>query len=273
MKASRLLPGCVLLAALTVFSGCALVPATQLTASRLQNQALAEQCRAQLAEIENLKVHSRTSDDRLIRSEEELALLEEQVGLDRRQMVNYQRERAELHDQFKGLANGRGHVPPEVSSRLAEISRKYPGLQFDPVTGISKLDTDVLFDSGQADLKPGAEQMLGELVQVMKSPQAADLKIMVAGHTDDQRIAKKPAREKFPNNFHLSAARALAVADQMHGQGLAEQRIGVAGFGPHQPIAPNASPADRQKNRRVEIFVMNSHVPVVGWTETMPSVY
>ncbi len=271
MKASRLLSGCVLWAAMVVFSGCMCVPRTQLTASRLQNQALAEQCRAQLAEIENLKVHSRTTEDQLIRTEEDLALLEEQVGLDHKQLVNYQRERAELHEQFKGLANGR--VPPEVTSRLAEIARQHPGLKFDPLTGISKLDTDILFDSGQAQLKPGAEKMLRELVRVLKSPQAADLKIMVAGHTDNQRIAKKPAREKFPNNFHLSTARALAVADRMNRLGLPEQRIGVAGFGPHQPIAPNASPRDRQKNRRVEIFVMNYDVPVVGWTESIPSVY
>ncbi len=273
MKASRLLPASLLLGTLIVFSGCICVPQSQLTASRLQNQALAEQCRAQLAEIENLKVHSRHTEDQLIRTEEELALLEEQVGLDGKQLANYRRERAELHQQFKGLANGRARVPPEVSTQLAELSQRYPALQFDPATGISKLDTDVLFASGQAELKPGAEQMLGELVRVLKSPQAAEMKIMVVGHTDNQRIAKKPAREKFPNNFHLSAARALAVADQMRQKGLPEQRMGVAGFGPHQPIAPNATPTDRQKNRRVEIFVMNRDVPVVGWTDSIPSVY
>ena len=273
MKASRLLSAAVLLGTVTASWGCTWLPSTQLTASQLQNQALAEQCRAQLAEIENLKVHNRGTEDRLIRTEEELALLQEQVGLDRKQLANYQRERAELHEQYKGLVGGRARVPPEVSAQLAELSRQYPALQFDPVTGISKLDTDVLFDSGEAQLKPGAEKVLGELVRVLKSPQAADLKIMVCGHTDNQQIAGRSVRDQFPNNFHLSSARALAVADQMRRQGLPEQRMGVAGFGPHQPIAPNATPLDRQKNRRVEIFVMNRDVPVVGWTDSMPSVY
>jgi chemotaxis protein MotB len=108
---------------------------------------------------------------------------------------------------------------------------------------------------------------------VLKSPAAGDLKIMVVGHTDNQQIAGKPVREKYPNNFHLSTARALAVADHIKRAGLPEQRIGVAGFGPHQPIAPNASAKDRQKNRRVEIFVMAPDVPVVGWTDSTPSVY
>ncbi len=273
MKASRQTSAFLLLAALSVLSGCQCLSSGQLTTHRLQNQALSEQCRAQLAEIENLRVHSRNIEDQLIRAEEELALLEEQVGLDRRQMADYRRERAELHEQFRGLANGPARIPPGVSSQLAGLSDEYPALQFDPVSGISKLDTDILFDTAEAELKPGARQMLRELVQVLKSPEASDLKIMIAGHTDDQRIAKKPAREKFPNNFHLSAARALAVADQMRQLGFPEQQMAVAGFGPHQPVAPNVSFKDRQKNRRVEVFVMNRDVPVVGWTESIPSVY
>ncbi|MHC4178395.1 MAG: hypothetical protein ACYSWU_12860, partial [Planctomycetota bacterium] len=139
MNPSRLLPVFLLLGTPTFFSGCMFVPRTQLTACQLQSQALAEQSRAQLAEIENLKVHGRSTEDQLIRAERELALLEEEVGLDREQLSNYQRERGELHEQFKGLANGRARVPPELSARLTELSRQYPSLQFDAATGISKL--------------------------------------------------------------------------------------------------------------------------------------
>jgi outer membrane protein OmpA-like peptidoglycan-associated protein len=273
MTAARLLSVSLLLGVLTSLAGCALVPKTQLTECQLQGQALAEQCREQLAEIERLRDHSRKTEDRLIRTEEELALLEEQVGLDQRQLANYQRERAELHGQFLGLANGRAQVSSQVSDRMAELSRRCPNLQFDPATGISKLDTDVLFDTGRAELTPAAEQMLAELVRMLKSPEADGLKIMVAGHTDNRWIAAGTAQDEYSNNFRLSTARALAVADRLRQAGLPEHRMAVAGFGPHQPIAPNVSPADRQKNRRVEIFVMNSDVPVVGWTDSIPSVY
>jgi chemotaxis protein MotB len=273
MKATRLASASLLLGTLIVVSGCAWGPATQLAQYRSDNQTLAEQCQAQLAEIENLKVHNRNTEDRLIQAEEELALLEEDVGLDRQQLVDYQRERAELHEQFRGLANGRGYVNAQLSAQLAELSQQHPSLKFDPQTGISKLDTDVLFDSGEAELKPGAEKMLADLARVLNSATARDLKIMIVGHTDNQRIGGQATWEKFPNNFHLSAARALAVADQLRREGLAEQRIGVAGFGPHQPIAPNVSPTDRQKNRRVEIFILAPDVPVVGLTESIPSVY
>jgi len=55
--------------------------------------------------------------------------------------------------------------------------------------------------------------------------------------------------------------------------GLPEERLGVASLAAHQPINQGTSPTDRQKNRRVEIFVMAPEVPIVGWTETTPSLY
>lgn len=273
MRATRLLFACLALGTLPMASGCLCVPRWQLTACQALNQNLTQQCRAQLAQMGNLQAHRREIEDRLIQTEEELALLEERVGLDRKQLVNYQQERAELHEQFKGLANGRASVPPEVTRQLAELSRRYPSLHFDPATGISKLDTDIVFNSGQAEIKPGADRVLADLVRVLNSPEARDLRVMVVGHTDNRGIAKKPTREKYPNNFHLSTARAHAVADLMHRQGLADQRLAVAGFASHQPIAPNVTLKDRQKNRRVEIFVLGRDVPVVGWTDSIPSVY
>ena len=55
--------------------------------------------------------------------------------------------------------------------------------------------------------------------------------------------------------------------------GLAEERMGVSGFGPSQPVSPNDTADARQRNRRVEIFVVGPETPVVGWTETHGSVY
>lgn len=261
------------LVASAVLPGCSFVPRTDLDAARADNQVLTEQNRAQLAEIQNLKVHSRTLEDRVIHSEEQAAVLQERTGLDRHQMDSFQHERDGLYEQFKSLAFGRGRLPPELSQQLVALSKKYPSLQFDPETGISKLDTDILFDSGDASLKPGAERLLDDLVRVLRLPVAGDMKIMVAGHTDSQLVVGKGAREKYPNNFHLSTARALAVADRLKRAGLPDHRLAVAGFGPCQPIAPNTTVQNRQKNRRVEIFVMAPDVPVVGWSESTPSVY
>lgn len=255
----------------TSLCGC-YVPKAQLTTAETQNRVLVQQNRAQLAEIENLKAHTHNTENQLLHTEQELAVLQEQTDLNRKRLANYQQATDQLHEQFKGLSSGR-QLPAPVSKRLIDLSLRYPNLHFDPATGISKLDADVLFDSGQSELKPAARSMLTELGQILQSPDAKDLKIMVVGHTDNQRIAGKAIRDKFPSNFHLSTGRALAVADLLRGQGLSEQRIGVAGFGPHQPVVSNESPSDRPKNRRVEIFVMPPDVPVVGWTESIPGAY
>jgi len=252
--------------------GC-FVPQSRFNAVQTQNRVLAEQSRAQLAEIANLKVHSRNVEDQLASTEEKLAVYEEQRGLDRKQLLNYEQERTELHDQLRGMADGRLPVTPEVSRRLRSLSQRFPGLHFDPQSGVSKLDTDILFDTGRSELKEGAVQTLAQLAAAMKSPDAKDLKIFVVGHTDDRPIAHKPARDAYGNNFDLSTARAQAVADVLRKQGIEEQRLGVAGFAAHQPIAPNVTNRDRQKNRRVEVFVMAPEVPVVGWTDSTPSLY
>ena len=96
---------------------------------------------------------------------------------------------------------------------------------------------------------------------------------MIVGHTDSRQIARRPTRNKYPDNWHLSSARALAVADYLRHKGVRDEQIGVAGYGDHQPIAANQSAEERHFNRRVEVFVMGPETPVVGWTETTTSMY
>jgi chemotaxis protein MotB len=244
-------------------AGC-MVPKNKLTAAESLNQMLAEQNRAQIAQIEGMSTHAHTLEDKLIRAEEQIATIDKQWREDRQRLVAFEEE----------LTDGRGHkLPPGISTQLANLSRRYPSIQFDTVTGAAKLDSDVLFDSGEAELKEDAQEMLGEFAQILRSPEARDLKLMVVGHTDNLKIARRGIREKFPDNFHLSSARSLAVAHFLTKQGVPEDQVGVSGFGGHQPIASNATAEERHLNRRVEIFVLPPEAPVVGWTETAPSLY
>ncbi len=223
---------------------------TKVTSLQSQNRVLSEQSRAQLAEIENLKIHKRRVEDELISAERQLA---------------------ELDRSGRHLAGS--NLPAGVSGRLAALAERYPSLQFDPQTGISKLDTDVLFDSGNDELKPGAEQLLGEIAQIFGSPESRELKLMVVGHADSQGIKGVELRSRYPTNWHLSAGRALAVADWLRGSGIPENRMGVAGFGQFQPIASNDSEDTRSRNRRVEIYVLGPETPVVGWADTSGRFY
>ena len=146
-------------------------------------------------------------------------------------------------------------MPTELHARLAEMSRRYPALQFDPNTGASKLDTDILFDTGSAELKPGAEQVLRELAGVLTTPEAHDLRIMVAGHTDDVPIAAD-YRWRVPSNWELSAARAASVVHFLQNRlDIDPARLTVQGLSHYRPVAPNDTPENRAANRRVEIFI------------------
>ncbi len=272
MLATRLQAALLAPLVLLGLGGCA-TSQLQLETFKTQNRALTEKNKAFAAEVENLRVHRDNLLAKLEQTEEDLALLHEEIGLDLDQVARFRSSREDLRKDYEDLMAGRAPLSPATRGRLASLAERYPALRFDPHTGVSKLDTDILFDTGKAELKPGAKEVLAELSRLLKSPEADDLRVLVVGHTDDRQIAKKPVREKYPNNFYLSADRALAVCDALRAQGVANERLAVAGYAGHQPVAPNVSDADRRKNRRVEIFVMAPEVPVVGWAETTPSLY
>jgi chemotaxis protein MotB len=146
-------------------------------------------------------------------------------------------------------------------------------LEYDPDTGSCKFDSDVLFDSGDARLKPDAQRLLKEFAELFRTADARDLRVMVVGHTDNRTVARRETRERFPDNWHLSTARALAVADFLQQAGVREDQVGVSGYGRHQPVSPNSTADDRQRNRRVEIFVLSPETPIVGWTESTTNLY
>ncbi len=253
-------------------AGCQFVPKNHLDAAELQNRNLVEQNRALLAENENLKSHHRTLEDQLKQAEEELASLDERSGLDRRRLSNYESEREQLQKHLGGLVRGRG-VPVSVSKRLTQLSKQHPALEIDRQTGAAKLDMDVLFDSGEARLKTEAHALLDEFADLLQSVEARDLRVMVVGHTDNRRVIKRETRQKYPDNWHLSTARALAVAEYLQSKGVREDQVGIASFGRHQPVASNQSAADRQRNRRVELFITGPDTPVVGWHDAKTGLY
>ena len=71
----------------------------------------------------------------------------------------------------------------------------------------------------------------------------------VDGHTDDTPIHVSG----FASNTALSVARAQAVADYLASRGLPAARLAVGGFGATRPLVQGSSPADRARNRRIEL--------------------
>ena len=111
-----------------------------------------------------------------------------------------------------------------------------------------RLNAPFLFKSGGAEL---AEEPKGVLEEMSRFFTKFPYKIEVEGHTDDIPIGSA----KFPSNWELSAARAVTVARYFQSVGMPPSRIAATGYGEFHPIADNATPEGREKNRRVEIFL------------------
>jgi chemotaxis protein MotB len=111
------------------------------------------------------------------------------------------------------------------------------------------LTDKVLFDSGQADLKPIGLPLLNEVAQLLNLDQAHP--ILVEGHTDNQPISTA----QFPSNWELSTARATTVVRYLISRGIKARRLSAAGYADLHPIATNSTPQGRQFNRRVEIVL------------------
>lgn len=108
------------------------------------------------------------------------------------------------------------------------------------------------FNSGQADLLPGADLKIERIAKVLARP---GLEIRVEGHTDNQPIHTP----QFRSNWELSSARAMTVLLLLVDKGSFEPaKISAAGFGEYRPVADNLTPSGRKANRRVDLVVVQS---------------
>ena len=112
----------------------------------------------------------------------------------------------------------------------------------------------VLFDSGDANLSDRGKAVLSKVATVLQT--VADKQIQVSGHTDDVPIKSDELKKQFPTNWELSSARAVNVVRYLsETAGVKPERLMAAGYGQYHPIASNATPTSRAKNRRIEILL------------------
>ena len=140
-----------------------------------------------------------------------------------------ERERAE-----RALAQAR-ELAQRVNDLEAELTSR----------GLVLTLGDVLFDSGQATLLPGAQRAINGLTQFLRD--YPERNVLIEGHTDNVGSDA--------SNQSLSERRAGSVREALAAQGIASTRIRTLGLGEGYPVSSNDTPAGRQQNRRVEIII------------------
>lgn len=114
----------------------------------------------------------------------------------------------------------------------------------------------VLFAVGEATLSERGQKVLSRLAESLKAlPEKAVFQ--VGGHTDNQPIKSEEVKAVFPTNWELSATRATNVVRFLEETcEIPGERLVAAGFSEYRPIASNAKPKNRAKNRRIEIALL-----------------
>lgn len=152
-------------------------------------------------------------------------------------------QQRKIQDRMNNLASGLKQVmSPLINQRLVNINVTKRGVVVD-------ISASTLFKTGEAVLQPGTLDVLRQVSVVLRKE---ELPIEVEGHTDDIPIMTV----QFPSNWELSSARASSVVRMMINNGVPEKRLAVVGLASNQPLAPNDSPENRAKNRRVSITIV-----------------
>jgi len=157
-------------------------------------------------------------------------------------------EQKEAADQARGIANAAMVAAASSEREAAELQQQIDALQAKPTDrGLVLTLGDVLFASGRADLKSGANGNLNKLVAFLdKYP---DRTVAIEGYTDNV------GSEDY--NQGLSERRADSVKSYLVGQGIGSARLSASGKGKSNPVSGNESADGRQQNRRVEVIISN----------------
>lgn len=159
----------------------------------------------------------------------------EKISQLKNQLTDLERAKAELENRLEG----------EINSNEVNIQMLDKGLV---ITFVS----EVLFDSGKAELIPDSLGKLGKVASVLKTT-VSDLNVGIEGHTDNVPIK----HSGWKSNWELSSARALSVLHYLQDQErIKPKRLSATGYGEFQPVTSNITKSGKQKNRRVEIVIL-----------------
>jgi outer membrane protein OmpA-like peptidoglycan-associated protein len=208
--------------------------ADEATRQKLQAEADARRAEADTANAE--AVTTRTQADMMNNQAASTeAINTAQADADRYRLIAQHAQEKEQQADSEKMA-----MRTQLEARLNEILETR-----DSARGLIVSMSDVLFDTGQYSLKPGAREKLAKVAGILIA--YPSLNIAVGGYTDN--VGGDEMNQK------LSENRAGAVREYLVQQGVVATSVSATGFGNSSPVATNDNSAGRQENRRVELVV------------------
>ncbi len=213
--------------------------AADLARAQAQAEAEADRAAAEQAKAEALAATQQANNDR------------QQAQLAKLEADRARQDALEQQQKLEAEANQARDAATRAQQEQAEL-RQQLLVQFNQILqtretarGLIVNMSDVLFDTAQYSLKPGAREKLAKISGIILAHPG--LNIVIEGHTDSV------GPDEY--NMKLSQNRADSVRNYLIGEGLNSGSVTAQGFGKTRPVADNKTAAGRQQNRRVELVV------------------
>jgi chemotaxis protein MotB len=158
--------------------------------------------------------------------------------------------------QQRNIGNGEleDYVQRILQKNMTEEERKLAigGLRHDSVGVRISLAAATFFPTGSSKLRLPALRSLDKVADLLKTSKN---RLIVEGHTDDQPIAGG----NIDSNWELASLRATSVVRYLiKYHGIDPKRLAAISYADQKPLVPNDSEEHRQKNRRIEILIVNT---------------
>lgn len=253
-------------------SGCCLIgprPVQQeLAASQLRSQELFVQSQS----VESARL---MSDQSLMSAQQQVdGLAQQNLGL-QTALGESGQQLATANTRIDNLLAERSELKNRYAAKLQDTvsdvglftgtTPDVPGFEYDELTGLNKFGSDVLFDLGSANLRPEALPVLRDFADNLSSGTTDGLRVLIVGHTDDQSIIRPVTARNHPTNWHLSTDRANEVILQLQKFGVTPERMSAMGYSRFQPLEAGTDDSARQRNRRVEMYIVPENSQVANW--------
>lgn len=256
----------------------------QLTSVQDRNNSLVGQLESTREQLMRQTAMADAQSERLTSMEESIDEKDEVSASQQAMILRLSNQIASLREQLRQIASAlelQEQMTAEKEQELEQVSRRLNTLLAERVSQLEQyqseffarlrdilagnenvrivgdrflLPSELLFASASAQLGEDGRQELDKLANLLldvsaRIPEDVDWILRIDGHTDVLPINT----ERFPSNWELSTARAVAVVRYLADQGVPERRMAAAGFGEFFPVAEGTSPEALQRNRRIEL--------------------